>query len=152
RHFSWLQPLQPHEQLWLVLEQSAVTAATLNDSGLELVAVARAHHECEISSRVRRSNQLALAVAAVKSGQGFPQVALEVRCRTFLRQPTWHIDRANRCLEVSGLLVGMGEMPLEIYVRIGDQNVLYASVRADQPCSPFSFQSEVPVATMGDEM
>lgn len=143
RRFSWLHQFQPHERLWLVLEQSAVMGATLNEVTLELTAIAEAHQECEITSLARRSNSLALNLPANPAGPAFPQVALEVRCRTFLRQPTWHIDTAHQSLEIGGLLVGANESPLDLYVRVGEVNVLYTPVHADKACSRFRYQIEI---------
>jgi hypothetical protein len=152
RRFSWLQPLQPHERLWFVLERSAVTGATLNDRTLELAAVAEGHQECEITLLVKRSNQLSLDVAAGQRRLPFPQVALEVRCRTFLRQPAWHIDATNCRLAIAGQLVGANETPLELYVRVGEVNVLYTLVHAHESCSPFRYESEIPAAVMDRKM
>jgi hypothetical protein len=152
RRFSWLQQLQAHERLWLVLERSAVTGGMLNNKALELAAVAEGHQECEVTSLTRRSNQLWLEIAPGESQRAFPQVALEVRCRTFLRQLTWQIDTANRKLEIAGLLVGLNETPLELYVRAGEVNVLYTLVNANEPCAPFRYQSEIPTAVMGAAM
>src|SRR5205085_8059778 len=119
--------------------------ATLNESALELIAVTERHQECEVTSLTRRSNQLALDIAPGESHRPFPQVALEVRCRTFLRQATWHIDTANHKLEIAGLLVGANEAPLELYARVGEVNVLYAIAHANEPCSSFRYQSDIPV-------
>jgi hypothetical protein len=151
RRFSWVQELQAHERLWLVLEQSVVTTATLNDMALELSALALGHQECEITSLTRRSNQLTLNVAPGEAHRPFPHVALEVRCRTFLRQPTWQLDAANCKLEIAGLLVGLNETPLELYVRVGALNVLYVPVHANEPSSPFRYQCEIPAAAMEGE-
>jgi hypothetical protein len=148
RRFSWLQALQTHERLWLVLERSGVIGGTLNGSALDLALVAENHQECEVTWLAKRSNQLALDVPAGQSHQLFPQVALEVRCRTFLRQPAWRIDETSRRLEITGLLVGVNETPLELYVRVGQMNVLYTLVHADQPCSRFRYQSEIHAAAM----
>jgi hypothetical protein len=147
RRFSWPQQLQPHERLWLVLERSCVSGGALNDRALVLTAVAHDHQECDVTSLTRRSNQLTLDISAGRSHQAFPNVALEVRCLTFLRQTTWRIDQNNRRLEISGQLVGVHETPLELYVRVGEVNVFYTPAHANERCSMFQYQSEIPAAS-----
>jgi len=142
RRFSWLARLQAHERLWLVLERSAVTSCALNGMALGLTTVAERHQECEVTSLAQRSNALALDLPAGQWQLGYPEVALEVRCRTFLRNAAWSIDTIDRRLEITGLLVGANETPLELYARAGDVNVLYEVVYASQPCSPFRCRSE----------
>jgi hypothetical protein len=151
RRFSWLQPLQAQERLWLVLEHSAVAKATLNDSALELAAIADGHQECEVTSLTQRSNLLALHVAPHQAPEAFPQVALEVRCRTFLRQPAWRLDESRRRFEITGLLVGVNDTPLELYARLGELNVLYALVHANEPSLPFRYESEIAAAAVDQE-
>jgi hypothetical protein len=151
RRFSWVQPLQPHERLWLVLERSTVTGGKLNDRALELAGLAPDHQECEVTSLTQRSNQLVLDVPIRQTHERFPEVALEVRCRTFLRHAAWRIDPANGMFEVTGLLVGTDPSPLELYARVGEVNVLYAVVRADQSRSAFRYQSEIPAGARDED-
>lgn len=146
RRFSWLARLEPSERLWVTLERvPGLVAVCLNGVGLQPSRDPDGLLELDITDRVEHRNELELVVRLPVTGdKPWGDVALEVRCRAYLRGVRMRIERAANLarLQVSGAVIGTAERPLELYALLDGANVLYATVEAAPEGRPFSFISE----------
>lgn len=142
RRFGLPRTIDAHERLW-------ITCAGVRDraefwlNGHHLGRHDRADEPCafEVTTLLQARNELVAEVESA-SGEGglWGETTLLIRCTAYLEgvRVRWGDDR----LQISGIVRGTAERPLDLYVRAAESTVLYLSVQAGQP---FAGSSTEPV-------
>jgi hypothetical protein len=142
RRFGYPGRIDASERVWLTVDGAdGRLEAWLNDTALGRFPGERPW-EHDITALLRERNELVLDV---EGGLGLcGEVALEVRCRAFLRDVRLKVEGRELC--VSGEVVGPAEGELELYVVCGRSPVGYARVVPGPGGQPFAVRAEVPAA------
>jgi len=155
RRFGFPGQIDVHERVWLTcagVEASADIA--VNGVGLGR-QVGGQPFEFDVTKVLQPRNELVMAVEGGTNGGVWGEVALEVRCTAFLREVQVRTVTAggDRFLEVSGVLAGTADRPLELYAVYRRYNVLYARVVPAPEGQPFQLRSEPlpPAGRTGEE-
>jgi hypothetical protein len=147
RSFGYPGRIDAHERVWLTFAGIGGAAeAHLNNHPLGHIATAS---ELEVTPLLRPRNELVLEVEGTAEQGGLQgEVALEVRCTAFLRdlRPSAILTGDRVELRISGLVVGMAERPLEVYVLLDRSVVGYQVLTAAAEGQPFAIiVSDVPL-------
>jgi hypothetical protein len=147
RRFGIPRQLDPHERVWLTFAGAeAVARVSLNGRFLgRHDQPASAPFEFEVTELLQERNELVVDVEAPADNGGlWGEVALEVRCRAFLRAVrAWPEFAAGTVrLRVRGEAVGTSERPLELYVLWNRSTIAYGTIQPTAAGQSFDIVSE----------
>lgn len=144
RRFGFPGQIDAHERVWLTVA-GVEASADVAVNGVSLSRdVGGQPFECDVTTLLRPRNELVMDIDGGVNGGIWGEIALEVRCTAYLRQVQVRsvaVD-GNRYLEVSGVLVGHADRPLELYAVYQRYNVLYARIVPAPEGQPFQVRSE----------
>ena len=138
RSFGLPRQLDPHERVWLVVEQGAgaVQELVLNEQPLNPGDGAWSSRAFEVTGLLARRNVLQI-VAEVPATDCllWDEVALEIRCTAFLHAVRVQVEPLGDHvrLHTGGEVLGEAGQPLEVYVLVENKTVAYAPVTAGGP-------------------
>jgi hypothetical protein len=143
RRFGYPGRIDEHERVWLTAG-GVDAAATLRLNGTPIGAFSAADtpFEAEVTALLRPRNELAVEVEGGPGGGLWGEVALEVRCRAFLRDV--RVEPVAGSLQITGTVVGPSDGPLELYAVLGRFTADYAAVTPTPEGTPFRLTAEVP--------
>src|SRR5262249_6937687 len=98
--------------------------------------------EAEVTSLLLPRNELIVVVEGGVDGGLWGEVALEVRCRAFLRGIC--VEPTAGALQIRGTVVGPVGEQLELYAVLGRRTAGYATVAATPEGKPFTLDAEIP--------
>jgi hypothetical protein len=149
RRFGYPGRIDPHERIWLTLEGAADRVELwLNGTALGRHSGERPL-EFEVTALLGSRNELVVDVEGPADRGGlWGEVALEVRCRAYLRGVRAWLAGATE-LRVAGEVVGDADGPLELYLIYERRTVAYAPAAADPAGVPFHLAGEVPAVVAG---
>ncbi len=148
RRFGLPRRLDDWERVWLTCAGHTGPAAWhLNGTELRMQPEPGGRVEAEITPLLRERNELVVDVeAAGPEGGLWGEVALEVRCRAYLRgvraiaQPA----EVGWVVQVGGMVVRECLTdPLELYLQLDGRNQDYLALQSDQRETPFHFWAPV---------
>jgi hypothetical protein len=145
RKFGFPGRIDPQERVWLTL--SGLTGQTevwFNGEKLGECGPTEMPAEFEITPRLQPRNELQLIFsAAADTHDLWEEVALEIRSTAFLRRVR-AVQRGEppEYLEVSGLVVGSSDRPLDLYVLVADRTRAQTSLAPTEQGQPFRLQVE----------
>jgi hypothetical protein len=132
RKFGYPGRIDAHERVWLTVEGlSGRGAITLN--GKALGEAVDSPFERDVTSLLLPHNQLEVTMQGSRLGE----VAMEVRATAFLQGVK--VCRRQGILDVSGLVAGTCDRPLELYILVDRRNAWYQTIGAGE-----SFKAELP--------
>jgi hypothetical protein len=140
RRFGYPGRIDAHERVWLTVAGVGDRAAVaLNGSALGTCAAEPC--EWDVTALLRPRNELVVDAEMTAEGGGlWGEVALEVRCTAYLRGVrAW--EEGGR-LHVAGLVVGVADRPLDLYVLRDRRTVAYAATAAAPDGAPFHLTAE----------
>jgi hypothetical protein len=134
RRFGSPRQLDPQERVWLIFAGvDGVALVSLNGRFLgRHDAQMPVPFEFEVTELLQQRNELVVDVeAAADTGGLWGEVALEVRCRAFLRTiRAWpEFATGTVRLHVRGEVVGTSERPLELYVLWDRSTIAYGTIQ-----------------------
>jgi hypothetical protein len=143
RRFGYPSRIDPHETVWITFAGvEGQTEVSLN--GRSLPRDPAEPFEFEVTPLLQPRNELIVDLTGHGGRCGLcGEVALEIRCRAFLRDVRVEIVPGDPLrLAVAGLVVGAADGPLELYVLVGGQTVFYAPVETRPDGWPFDGVSD----------
>ena len=141
RPFGLPRQLDDYERVWLTVAGMTGRAdAALN--GQPLGHWDAAPFEVEVTGLLRERNELVVRLHVTEPGSGlWGEVALEIRCRAWLRGVT--IAMRAGALHLAGETVGHADRPLDLYAILGRTTVIQAIVTPTEAGAPFSLKSDL---------
>jgi hypothetical protein len=144
RRFGYPGRIDEHERVWITADGVTASAElSLNGTPVGRFRAEDGAFEAEITSLLRPRNELVVVVEGGIDGGLWGEVALEVRCRAFLRDI--HVEPVAGALQIRGTVVGPVGEQLELYAVLGRRTAGYATVAATPEGTPFHLDAEVPV-------
>jgi hypothetical protein len=142
RRFGYPGQIDSHERVWLTFDALAgPIAIVLNDTPLGQHQEPAQRLELDVTALLRPRNELVVDVEGDAHTGGLTgEVALEIRCLAFLRDVQAHPNRGE--IEVTGMVVGWSERPLELYVVCDRRTVAYTRVTPAPAGQPFQVRTE----------
>jgi hypothetical protein len=157
RRFGLPRRLDEWERVWLTCEKvDGRSNWRLNGVEFAMAAAPAAGLEAEVTALLRERNELAVHVEGSGAHRGlYGEVALEVRCRAYLRDVRAYAQPAE-CgwvVQVAGAVVSEHPAdPLELYLLIDGKNRDYCQLQSDLPEMPFHFVAAVEGKQAGERV
>jgi hypothetical protein len=164
RSFGLPRRIDSDERIWLTFGGiHGAVSIWFNDKLLDEHPADSRPFEFEVTELLGERNNLVVEVESNDDQGGlWGEVALEIRCRAFLREVRARSSGcATRSLVVRGQVVGAEDSPpgqkastppLELYVISDRRTIAYATVSASSEGSLFQLQTEELPAEGGDEV
>src|SRR5262249_45873019 len=134
RRFGIPRRIDVHERVWLTLAGvNGKADMLLNGEMLGHCPHESAAVEFAVTERLRERNELIVEVEATDVDAGLTgEVALEIRCPAYLRDVRLSatFSGENASLHVTGVVDGLSDQPLEIYVILDRFTAGYATVES----------------------
>jgi hypothetical protein len=150
RRFGYPGRIDDFERVWLTagsVESSAVLL--LNGSHLGRFTAKDGAFETDVTACLRERNELIVDVEGGTNGGLWGEVALEVRCKAFLRDI--RVESVGGALQITGSVLGPAEGSLELYAVLGRRTADYATVMPSPEGTPFRLVADVPVVADTDD-
>jgi hypothetical protein len=145
RRFGFPGRIDSHERVWLIVEGVADRAAIALNGAVLGRTQGTAPAEFDVTALLRPRNELIADVEGPAEGGGlWGEVALEVRCTAFLRDVRVGVRGGQ--LQVTGMVVGSADGPLDLYVILGRRPLVEGRVTAEPAGGPFTLEAPVPEA------
>jgi glycosyl hydrolase family 2 len=143
RRFGYPGRIDDYERVWLTFEGASDRAAVrLNGADLGEHA-GDGPFEFDVTALLRARNELVVDVDSDADRGGlWGEVALEVRCKAFLREVRVWAEGGE--LHAAGLVVGEAERPLDLYLLLDGATAAYTAVAAAPVGAPFHIIAEKP--------
>lgn len=157
RRFGMPRQLDDWERVWLTCQGLTGRARwSLNGNQIRPAVGGEGRLEAEVTSSLRDRNELAVELRPGGAEESvWEEVALEIRCRAFLRGIGAVVQPAQDgwLIQVHGELVQEhpGD-PLELYALVDDRNQDYQQVRTDESVSPVHFMLPLERTEAGKEV
>lgn len=136
RCFGYPGRIDAHERVWLTFAAVAGTAQVSLNGTVLGEGPPNQPFEFEITALLRQRNELIVEVeSATERGGLWGEVALEVRCSTYLRSVRLWAEGND--LHAAGEVVGSAEGLLELYVIFQRSTVAYEATTASPAGQPF---------------
>jgi hypothetical protein len=133
RRFGYPGRIDAHERVWLIVEgTSGKWVATLNGATLGDM---EGSSEFDVTEKLQPRNTLELAGMLKAGAAPWDEVALEVRCRAYLRGV--RLERRDGRIHAVGEVVGSADGPLELYLIADRSPAAYAQVKGSGGVEPF---------------
>src|SRR5262245_31504246 len=127
RRFGYPGRIDAYERVWLTFTGIGGPAEIrLNGTSQGWRERTQEPFEFDITAILKGPNELCVEIEESSGGLG-GEVALEVRCTAYLKDVQIRPEKSGpkTRLEVTGVLVGTCERPLELYVLVGNATVAY---------------------------
>ena len=156
RRFGLPRRLDEWERVWLTCEK-VVGRASWRLNGTEMWLVeAEGGSEAEVTSLLRERNELAVRLDGTEPDCGlYGDVALEVRCRAYLRgvRASAHPAETGWLVQAAGSVVSESPAdPLELYLLIDGKTQDYARLQSNRSETPFLLTAPVESKGTGEEV
>jgi hypothetical protein len=149
RRFGYPGRIDDFERVWLTAAGVETSAKlVLNNASIGGFAAASGSFEAEVTALLGQRNVLHVEVEGSSNGGLWGEVALEVRCRAFLRDI--RVRAVAGALEIEGKVIGPAGESLELYVVLGRHTADYATVIPSPEGTPFRMSAELPAVVDGD--
>ena len=146
RRFGYPGRIDAHERVWLTFGGASDRAAiTLNGVSLGEQVVADVPFEYEVTALLRDRNELLIEVEGGTDGGLWGEVALEVRCRAFLREMRSEVNVVGKeCIQlhVYGEIAGDAADMLELYMVLDRSTQAYEALPPPVTTRCFHLASE----------
>ncbi len=143
RKFGYPGTIDDYERVWLTIAGVAGRAeVSLNGHALGILE--NEPGEYDVTQRLGERNRLEVVVHAPAGHGWLDEVAMEIRCRAYLRRVrAWQVPANDGIiLHVAGEAVGVADQPLELYALADQATVAYDSVTPAPEGQPFSLRTE----------
>lgn len=125
RQFGYPGRIDADEHVWLTIARTdAPATVSLND--LPVGQFPEGPFEAEVTALLRPHNRLEIQT----SGDQVGEVALEIRAGAYLKDVRVH--REGGSIHVSGVVAGISENLLELYVLVGGHQAAYRTIAAGE--------------------
>jgi hypothetical protein len=157
RRFGLPRQIDEWERVWLTCERvEGRSDWRLNDAEVAATAALEGSWEAEVTTLLRDRNELVVRVEGDERDSGlYGEVALEVRCRAYLRgvRVYVHPTEVGWVVHVTGGVVSEHPAdPLELYLLIDGKNHDYSRLQSDQWETPFQFMAQVEGKQAGEKV
>jgi hypothetical protein len=143
RRFGYPGCIDEHERVWITIGGvEAVAEISLNGISVGRATAEDGPFEADVTELLHPRNELTVVVEGGVDGGLWGEVALEVRCRAFLRGV--QIEPVVGALQIVGTVVGPVGLQLELYAVLGRRTADYAPVSATPEGTPFQMTAEIP--------
>jgi hypothetical protein len=157
RRFGLPRRIDEWERVWLTCAKVIGQASwRLNSMEVEMRPTPAGGPEAEVTSLLQDRNEVAVRLEGVGPESGlYGEVALEVRCRAYLRgvRASAHPAEAGWVVRVVGAVISERSAdPLELYLLIDNRVQDYQKLQGDQWETPFNLAAPVEFSRAGDRV
>jgi hypothetical protein len=149
RRFGYPGRIDDFERVWLTAAGVEASAdLILNNTPIGGFVRGSGSFEADVTALLGQRNVLDVEVEGGTDGGLWGEVALEVRCRAFLRDI--RVGAVSGALEIRGMVLGPADGPLELYAVLDRRTADYATVIPSPEGTPFCMSAELPAVVEED--